>query len=105
MFALSYIQGGKAQFWWNEAINQIAAGHKPFRSFAEFLEKLEMQFRDLNPRAMAMGKLKTMRQGGLSADEFILQFKAEAAQTDLGDAALIEYLKVGLNALLFKSIY
>ncbi|KAF8235234.1 hypothetical protein L208DRAFT_1125188, partial [Tricholoma matsutake] len=26
MFALSYIQGGKAQFWRNEAINQIAAG-------------------------------------------------------------------------------
>jgi hypothetical protein len=33
MFALSYIHGGKAQFWRNEAINQIAAGHKPFRSF------------------------------------------------------------------------
>jgi hypothetical protein len=28
-----------------------------------------------------VGKLKTMRQGGLSADEFILQFKAEASQT------------------------
>jgi hypothetical protein len=71
MFALSYIQGGKAQFWWNEAINQIAAGHKPFRS------------------------LKTMRQGGLSTDEFILQFKAKASQMELGDAALIEYLKAG----------
>jgi hypothetical protein len=105
MFALSYIQGGKAQFWRNEAINQIAAGHKPFRSFSEFLERLEMQFGDPNPKATAVGKLKTMRQGGLSADEFILQFKAEASQTELGDAALIEYLKAGLNASLFKSIY
>ena len=38
-------------------------------------------------------------------DEFILQFKAEASQTDLGEAALIEYLKAGLHQSLFKSIY
>src|SRR5271154_4390038 len=30
MFALSYMQGGKAQSWRNEAINQLAAGKKPF---------------------------------------------------------------------------
>ena len=30
MFTLSYMQGGKAQSWRNEAINQIPAGKKPF---------------------------------------------------------------------------
>jgi len=34
-----------------------------------------------------------------------LQFKAKASQTDLGDTMLIEYLKAGLNPVLFKSIY
>jgi hypothetical protein len=48
----------------------------------EFLERLEIQFGD--PKAMAVGKLKTMRQGGLSADKFILQFKAKASQTEFG---------------------
>jgi hypothetical protein len=91
MFALSYIQGGKAQFWQNEAINQIAVGHKPFWSFVEFFEKLEMQFGDPNPKVMTVGKLKMMRQGGLSVDEFILQFKAEASHTERGNAVLIEY--------------
>ena len=105
MFALSFMQGGKAQFWRNEAINQIVAGHEPFHSFEDFLEKLEAQFGDPNPKATAVGKLKTMRQGSSSADEFILQFKAEASQTELGEAALIEYLKAGLNPSLFKSIY
>ena len=38
-------------------------------------------------------------------DEFILQFKAEASQTNLGEAALIKYLKAGLHQSLFKSIY
>jgi len=38
-------------------------------------------------------------------DKYILQFKAEASQTDLGDTALVEYLKAGLNPMLFKSIY
>ena len=105
MFALSFMQGGKAQFWRNEAINQIVAGQRPFDSFEDFIAKLESQFGDPNPKATAVGKLKTMRQGSSSADEFILQFKSEASQTDLGEAALIEYLKAGLNPSLFKSIY
>jgi len=33
MFALSYIQGGKVQYWKNEAINLIAAGQEPFKDF------------------------------------------------------------------------
>ena len=105
MFALSYMQGGKAQSWRNEAINQIAAGKKPFKSFQDFLEELEAQFGDPNLKATAVGKLKTMRQGSLIVDEFILQFKAEASQTDLGEAMLIEYLKAGLHQSLFESIY
>jgi len=105
MFTLSYMQGGKAQSWRNEAINQIAAGKKPFKSFQDFLEKLDAQFGDPNLKATAVGKLKTMRQGSLTVDKFILQFKAEASQTDLGEAVLIKYLKAGLHQSLFKSIY
>ena len=63
MFALSFMQGGKAQFWRNEAINQIVVGHEPFHSFEDFLEKLEAQFGDPNPKVTAVGKLKTMQQG------------------------------------------
>ena len=31
MFVLSYMQGGKAQFWRNKAINQIVMGHEDLR--------------------------------------------------------------------------
>ena len=41
MFTLLCMQGGKAQSWRNEAINWIAAGKKPFKSFQDFLEKFE----------------------------------------------------------------
>ena len=105
MFVLLFMQGGKMQFRRNEAINQIVTGHKLFHSFEGFLEKLEAQFRDPNPKVTAVGQLKTMHQGSSSADEFILQFKVEASQTNLGKAMLIKYLKAGLNLSLFKSIY
>jgi len=55
MFALSYIQGGKAQYWKNEAINLIAARQELFKDF-----KLEAQFGDPSPKATAIGKLKTL---------------------------------------------
>jgi len=105
MFALSYIQGGKVWYWKNEAINLIAAGQEPFKDFKDFITQLEAQFRDPSPKATAIGKLKTLRQGSSSVDKYILQFKAEASQTNLGDTVLIEYLKAGLNPMLFKSIY
>jgi Retrotransposon gag protein len=105
MFTLSYIKGGKAQFWRNEAINEIVAGHKPFKNFHDFLAKLEAQFGNPNPDATAKGKLKVMHQGAKTVDEFILEFKSEASRSNLGDVVLIKYLRVGLNQSLFKSIY
>src|ERR1700723_944245 len=63
IFALSFMQGGKAQFWRNEAINQIVVGKQPFDNFEDFITKLEAQFSDLNPKATAMGKLKTLHKG------------------------------------------
>ena len=69
------------------------------------MDKVEAQFGDPNLKVTAVGKLKTMQQGSSTMDEFILQFKAEVSQTNLGDAMLIKYLKAGLNPSLFKSIY
>ena len=60
MFTLSYMQGGKAQFWKNQAINEMAKGKNPFQSFSDFMGRLEAQFGDPNPKATAVGKLKTM---------------------------------------------
>jgi len=37
MFVLSYIQGGKAQYWKNEAINLIAARQELFEDFKDFI--------------------------------------------------------------------
>jgi len=105
MFVLSYIQGGKAQYWKNEAINLIAAGQEPFKDFKDFIVQMEAQFSDLSPRATAIRKLKTLQQGSPPVDKYVLQFKAKASQTNLGDTTLVEYLKAGLNPMLFKSIY
>jgi len=60
MFALSYIQGGKVQYWKNEAINLIAAGQEPFKDFKDFIVQMEAQFGDPSPKATAIGKLKTL---------------------------------------------
>jgi len=51
MFALSYIQGGKVQYWKNEAINLIAAGQELFKDFKDFIAQMEAQFGDLSSKA------------------------------------------------------
>jgi len=66
MFVLSYMQGGKAQYWKNEAINLIAVDQEPFKDFTYFISQMEVQFGDLSPKATAIGKLKTLHQGSSS---------------------------------------
>lgn len=39
-------------------------------------------------------------QSAIVEDKFILQFKVEASQINMGEAALGEFLKVGLNSSL-----
>jgi len=70
---------------------------KPFKDFKDFITQMEAHFGDPSPKATVIGKLKTLQQGSSSVDEYILQFKAAASQTDLGDTALIEYLKAGVE--------
>ena len=60
MFALSYIQGGKVQYWKNEAINLIAARQELFKDFKDFIAQMEAQFGDPSPKVTAIGKLKTL---------------------------------------------
>jgi len=55
MFALSYIQGGKAQYWKNEAINLIAAGQEPFKDFKDFITQLEAQSEIQAPKLLPLG--------------------------------------------------
>jgi len=67
--------------------------------------QLEAQFGDPSPKVTTIRKLKTLQQGSSSVDKYILQFKAEASQTNLGNTILVEYFKARLNPTLFKSIY
>ena len=60
MFVLSYIQGGKAQYWKDEAINLISARQEPFKDFEDFIAQMEAQFSDPSPKATAIRKLKTL---------------------------------------------
>jgi len=99
------MQGGKAQYWKNEAINLIAARQELFKDFKDFITHMEAQFGDLSSKATTIRKLKTLHQGSSSVDKYILQFKAEASQTNFGNLALVEHLKARLNPVLFKSIY
>jgi len=60
MFVLSYIQGGKVQYWKNEAINLIAARQELFKDFKDFIVQMEAQLSNPSPKATAIGKLKTL---------------------------------------------
>jgi len=63
---------------------------QPSKDFKDFITQMEAQFGHLSPKETAIGKLQTLHQWSSSVDEYILQFKAEASQTNLGDTTLVD---------------
>ncbi|KZT19351.1 hypothetical protein NEOLEDRAFT_1077949, partial [Neolentinus lepideus HHB14362 ss-1] len=63
-------------------------------------------FEEVNTAGEALNKLRTMKQAGKTADEFISEFKIHAAHSGITqDAALIDYFQEGLTTGLVSKIY
>jgi hypothetical protein len=111
-FALSYMEG-KARPFANLVIAEIEKHMlDPIRhdypyeeSYVNFLGEIETAFGDPMPERTAQYKLGQLTQGTKTADEYVLEFKALAANTGYNDTALIEKFERGLHAALRQRIY
>ncbi|EEB88734.1 hypothetical protein MPER_13257 [Moniliophthora perniciosa FA553] len=109
LYTLSHMDGGTAETWKNNALDEIFDEEKDDDeelTFETFEDRFRERFEPFDKVATAQRKLETLRmkrdEGG--ADEYINKFRELANRTKFDDAALIIYFRRGLPENLTRRV-
>ena len=105
IFALSYMKGGNAGPWADQKVQELSGDTPPFTDWSSFKESFEEVFGDPDPASSARFRMDQLKQGALSAEDFVAKFRELAPKTGYNDAAHIEKFEKGLNSALVDKIY
>ena len=74
-WVLSYVQGGLADVWKENIMEELESGKIEYESVEEFLTSLKKKFGGREEESMKVAKLRKMEQGGKTMEEFVQEFK------------------------------
>lgn len=76
----------------------------PFSTFDSFLAAILTQFEDVDFRKTAIHRIKTLKQEGRTAEDYVREFKEWAEGTGFDDGALVEWFQMGLKPALVSKV-
>ena len=96
-WVLTYVQGGSADVWKENMMNELESGEAEYESVEEFLTCLRKEFGGGEEESVKAVELRKMEQGGKTMEEFIQEFKRAARGSGYEGRPLIEEFKRGMN--------
>jgi len=75
---LSYIQGGIADVWKENVMEELEAGELEYEMAEEFLTSLKKEFGRGEEKSVKVMELRKLEQGGKTMEEFVQEFKRAA---------------------------
>ena len=94
---LSYVQGGSADVWKENMMEEIEAGEVEYESVEEFLTSLKKEFGGGEEESIKAVELRKLEQGGKTMEEFVQEFKQAARGSEYKGRPLVEEFKQGMN--------
>jgi len=101
---LSYVQGGLADIWKENVIEEIETGEIEFESAEEFLAEIRKEFGGGDKESVKVAKLKKIEQGGRTMEEFVQDFKRIARGSSYEGCPLIEEFKRGMSGSIRRKL-
>jgi len=92
-WVLSYVQGGSADVWKENVMEEIEAGEVEYETVEEFLTILKKEFEGGEEESVKVAELRKLEQGGRTMEEFIQEFKRAARGSGYEGRPLIEEFK------------
>ena len=68
---LSYVQGGAADVWKENMLEELEAGELEFETVGEFLAEIKKEFGGREKELVKTVELKKLEQGGRTMEEFV----------------------------------
>ena len=96
-WVLLYVQGGSADVWKENVMEELEAGEVEYESVEEFLTNLRKEFGGGEEELVKAAELRRMEQGGKTMEEYVQEFKRTAKGSGYERRPLIEEFKRGMN--------
>ena len=77
-WVLSYVQGGLADIWKENVMEELEAEEVEYESVEEFLTGLRKEFGGGEEKSVKAAELRKIEQGGRTMEEFVQEFKRAA---------------------------
>ena len=103
-WVLTYVQGGSADVWKENMMNELESGEAEYESVEEFLTCLRKEFGGGEEESVKAVELRKMEQGGKTMEEFIQEFKRAARGSGYEGRPLIEEFKRGMNGGIWRKL-
>ena len=94
---LSYVQGGSADVWKENIMEELESGEIEYKTAEEFLMSLKKEFRGGEDKSVKVVELRKLEQGGRTMEEFMQKFKRATRGSRYEGRLLIEEFKRGMN--------
>ena len=96
-WALTYVQGGSADIWKENIMDEIEVGEVEFESVEEFFTCLKKEFGGGEEESVKAAGLRKLEQGGKTMEEFMQEFKRAARGSGYEGRPLVEEFKRGIS--------
>jgi len=96
-WVLSYVQGGSADIWKENVMEEMETGEVEYKSAEEFLTCLKKEFGGGEEELVKAAELRKLEQGGRTMEEFVQEFKRAARGSGYEGRPLVEEFKRGMN--------
>ena len=96
-WVLSFMQGGSANVWKENVMEELEAGEMEYETVEKFLTVLKREFGGGEKELVKAAKLRKLEQGGKTMEEFVQEFKRVARGSGYEGRPLIEEFKRGMN--------
>jgi len=103
-WALSYVQGGLAEAWKDNLLDELAKGKLEVETAEQLFSKIRNNFREMLEKERKIEQLQTIEKGGRIYDKYVQEFKKVVKGSSYEGRPLIEEFKRGLNGAIKRKL-
>jgi len=101
---LFYVQGGSADIWKENILEELETGELEFESVGEFLAEIKREFGGGGKESIKITELKRIEQGSRMMEKFVQDFKRVVRGSEYEGHLLIKEFKRDMNGSIRKKL-
>jgi len=103
-WVLSYVQGGVAEAWKDNLMDELAKGESEVETAEQLFSKIRNNFGETSEEERKIKQLRTIEQGNRMCDKYIQEFKKVTRESGYEGRPLIKEFKRGLSGVLRRKL-